>query len=329
MSTLLSRGQSQSWIGCIATLALLSGCTLAKPSAGAGGFFFSGWQPTCIEATERRPLPPEVPESSGAVRAYPTMPFHEAGFWTHNDSGWPGIIFRVDPYGRMLDRVRLAGVQPVDWEDMAAGPCPDGSRCLYLADTGDNRERRTELRIHRIPEPAPGDTIADFVTEVQITLPDGPRDIEAMVVLDHETVLLITKGRNHPVEVYMIPGPLERDTTEPRVPVRIQQLSSAPARMGELVVGGTTGAAAQKDGDKSWIVAIRSYEDLRFFQVAVDDAGTLLLEEQRDSRVNLRPLREAQGEGIAFLGDHLILLTSEAGLRSRAGSFQILRCRGL
>ena len=282
----------------------------------------------CVEATPRLPLPAQVRESSGAVRAYPHLRLEEAGFWTHNDSGWPGVLFRVGMDGRLLDQVRLEGIDPIDWEDMGAGPCPGGGRCLYLADTGDNRELRPEVRIHRTPEPLPGDTLVPRarISEVRVRLPQGPRDVEAMVVLEHESILLITKGRNHPVEVYLLPGPLIQEDAEPRVPTLIQQLTSRPASGGELVVGGTTGAASlmHPDGRAEGMVAVRSYQDLHFFGVGPDlSAG---LRPIAGGRVNLRPLREAQGEAVAFLGDGLVLVTSEAGFRAPVGSFQVLDC---
>lgn len=305
---------------------MLGACLVLVGCSGIGLMDESSLR--CVEATPARPLPPEVPESSGAVRAHPHLPLEEGGFWTHNDSGWPGVLFRVGINGRLLDQVRLEGVEPIDWEDMGAGHCPDGRRCLYLADTGDNRERRDEVRIHRISEPAPGDTIVPRaqVSEVRIRLPQGPRDIEAMTVLERESILLITKGRNHPVEVYLLPGPLLQEDALPRVPTLIQQLGSRPARGGELVVGGTTGAASlmDPDGKGDGIVAVRSYEDLRFFRVSADP--TAGLRPIPGGRVNLRPLREAQGEAVAFLGDGLVLVTSEAGFRSPRGSFQVLEC---
>jgi hypothetical protein len=315
---------------------LLCGCSLGQPLADAGGGGGFRWignlgGPRCVEASPRIPLPEGVPESSGAVRALPSLPLSEGGFWTHNDSGWPGFIFRVGLRGELLDTVRLPEIRPVDWEDMAAGPClgVDGPRCLFLADTGDNREIRAELHIHQIPEPSPGDTVSAAVSVLKVQLPHGPRDIEAMAVVGNGTILLVTKGRNHPVEVYALRADVWSGGSGPQIPVRVQQLTRNRARMGELVVGGTTGAAAVQSREGGWLVAVRSYEDLRLFSMATAGNEQPELRPISGWRVNLRPLREAQGEAVAFLGGDSLLVTSERGLSARVGSFQILRCSGL
>src|SRR3972149_2706223 len=89
-----------------------------------------------------------------------------------------------------------------DWEDVAVAGCPQGGSCLYLADLGDNYEERTYGLILRLPEPDPAqpDTLRPEVFPVR--LPEGARDIEAMLVLPGERILVVTKGRNHPVTVY-------------------------------------------------------------------------------------------------------------------------------
>jgi hypothetical protein len=336
-SLLGGAGWATSALGVWALFAiLLGGCSFGQRIAGAGGGVRLGWiagmgGARCVEASPRTPLPEEVPESSGAVRALPSLPLSEGGFWTHNDSGWPGLIFRVGLRGELLDTVRLPEIRPVDWEDMAAGPClgMDGSRCLFLADTGDNRETRAELRIHQIPEPSPGDTVSATVSVLRVKLPHGPRDIEAMAIVGHGTILLVTKGRHHPVEVYALHADAWRAGSGPQVAVRVQQLTRAPARMSELVVGGTTGAASIQTSAGGWLVAVRSYEDIRLFTMRAGDAERPQLRPIPGWRINLRPLREAQGEAVAFLGGDSLLVTSERGLAARVGSFQILHCSGL
>ena len=68
-----------------------------------------------------------------------------------------------------------------------------------------------------------------------------------------------------------------------------------------------TGAAATLDGGT---VVIRTYETLEFFTVTAEDE----LRPLEDSRVNLRTLREPQGEAVAFLPDGRLVLSSESGL---------------
>src|SRR5262249_61661631 len=71
-----------------------------------------------------------------------------------------------------------------DPEDIAVGPCAAGTTrsCIYLADTGDNLRQRKRLDVLRVPEP---ERLADAnvsATGIPVTLPDGPRDIQALAV---------------------------------------------------------------------------------------------------------------------------------------------------
>ncbi len=290
-------------------------------------------QPPCQEQTPRASLPLEVRESSGVVPARPPGSSGRlaGSFWTHNDSGWPAELFRVGGDGRVLDRVRVRGAQNVDWEDLAVGLCPDvpGRRCLFIADTGDNAERRAEVAIYQLPEPLPGDTVTPPAVRIPIRLPHGPRDIEAVSVLPGGSVLLVTKGRNHPVEVYHLEGPLA-PAGAPLEPERIQTLSAGPARLGEFAVGGVTGGAATATAEGGTLVALRNYEELRFYRVEILEGGGRRIPRLipvDGARVNLRPLREPQGEAVAFAGEGRIVLTSEGGPGSGPGAIQLLDCR--
>ncbi len=63
--------------------------------------------------------------------------------WSINDSGNPATLFATDTLGRPLAAIAVTGAENVDWEAIAAGPCGTAGTCLYIADTGDNRERRS------------------------------------------------------------------------------------------------------------------------------------------------------------------------------------------
>jgi hypothetical protein len=276
-----------------ASLVALSAC--AMPGSGPG----------CAPLGQPVALPPRLDESSGVAvsRAHPGV------FWTHID-GEARDLFAVDSSGTRAARVRLAGASPIDAEDIAIGEC-GGRDCLYLADTGDNDERRRTLRIFRVPEPDPR---ADSVARAEaftLTLPSGPRDIEALFVLPGERIHLVTKGRNHAVSVYRLPGAL--DAGSANLAEEVQRLGETPRALPRQV----TGASASPDGGT---VVVRTYELVTFYRV---DADTLVA---TGDPLNLRPLREPQGEGIGVGEDGLIALTSEAGPIGSRGSLSLVRC---
>lgn len=147
-------------------------------------------------------------ESSGVVasRAHPGV------LWTHNDSGDEGFLYATDLTGADHGRVRVPGIAPIDAEDLSEGPCPAAAgRCLYLADTGDNRETRAWVAVYAVPEPArpggPADTLHTTAAPLPLRLryPDGPHDVEATFVTEAGIVHLVTKGRAGTVAVYRVP----------------------------------------------------------------------------------------------------------------------------
>ncbi len=145
-----------------------------------------------------------------------------------------------------------------------------------------------------------------------MVLPDGPRDIEAMYVLPGEQIFFVTKGRNHRITVYRYPSPLR--SAEVVTLVEVQRLTSGPAAPPRQV----TGASATLDGRT---VAIRTYESLEFFDVAEEDQ----LLEGSMGRINLRGLREGQGEGVAFGAAGAVVLSSES-VAGSSPSLTFLSC---
>jgi hypothetical protein len=115
-----------------------------------------------------------ITESSGLA----TSTRHADVTWTHNDSGGGPRLYAVDQDGRTLARLTLAGLDPYDWEGLAAGP----DHTLWIGDIGDNTERRETIALFRVTEPA---RLADGAVEwtrFRFRYPDGPQDAEAVLV---------------------------------------------------------------------------------------------------------------------------------------------------
>lgn len=230
--------------------------------------------------------------------------------WTHNDSGDAPIVYAVDTVGALVGRVRVSGARAVDWEDMARAPCGHGL-CLYLADIGDNLERREGVTIYRIPEPEPGDSVSAPAASVTFTYPEGPRDAEALAVSPDGDLVVITKGRGAPRRVYRI------DASDLEGRWRAAG-SAAAAEAGALPVDrvvevldlgrpppSVTGADLTSDGR---LLVVRTYAGLRFFRV---EARGRLRPAGTAGGVSLVSLGELQGEAVTLRRDGTIFLTSE------------------
>ncbi len=248
-------------------------------------------------------LPPDVDETSGVVASGRTPGL----FWTILDSGNPAELIGLDSAGNVRGRVPLAGAVNTDWEAVATGPCRD-AWCVYVGDIGDNLGRRDGVTLLRVPEPGDAALRAGAAVRPSVLhfrFPEGPRDAEALVVTPAGDAVVVTKGLASPVRAYRLRasawGRTDTVTAEPLGPLPIEPRSA----IGRWV----TDASLAPDGRR---VAIRTYRDVFFFELAAD--GTL-----RPGRpptlCDISGL-EAQGEGVAWANDTVLVLTSEA---SRGG----------
>jgi len=136
--------------------------------------------------------PKALPEDSGmaASRTFPGI------FWAHNDSGNPFELFAQRLDGSIAARFGLTGGENVDIEDIAAGPClEDHARsCVYMADIGDNLDRRKEVAIYEIAEPAALASGTLAAKKLRFSYPDGPHNAEALLCDPRDAQLyVITK----------------------------------------------------------------------------------------------------------------------------------------
>jgi hypothetical protein len=110
--------------------------------------------------------------------------------------------------GSLLGTFPLADAAASDWEDIAIGPKTGGGNYLYLGDIGDNNAAKSSVSVHRVVEPlsTSGATIAaNAYTTLNLTYPNGARDVESMFVDPISgDMFFITKRKPVP-EVYSVP----------------------------------------------------------------------------------------------------------------------------
>src|SRR5690606_23728923 len=82
--------------------------------------------------------------------------------WTHNDSGHTNSLFLLNvACGKIEAKFTIGGTINIDWEDMEISIGPEeGESYIYISDTGDNNEKRSEYTIYRFKEP-----ILNFASE--------------------------------------------------------------------------------------------------------------------------------------------------------------------
>jgi len=232
--------------------------------------------------------------------------------WSHNDSGEP-VIIAVDTVGVHRASMWVAGAQMVDWEDMGIGPCPTGV-CLYVGDIGDNSAKRREIVVYRFSEPSIQDKSTRDAEAFRATYPDGAHDAEAIFVTPDGSLYVVTKGSTGPVSLYRFPMPLRTGLSS-----RLERV----AVLGPRGVGPqqwVTGAAISPDG--KWIV-LRRHFSLAFYRANQLTKGIT----RQPLIVDIRAVREAQGEGVAMGDGGAVYLLSEGGGKGRPGTLTRLSCK--
>lgn len=276
---------------------VLAACSRSKPvpptdaSADAGAQVPAVGVPGCTLYSEPRQsgtVPAELPELSGLAASQR----HPGFFWAHNDSGSAAELFALDGEGRVRARLKLTGAEAQDVEDVTVGPCAPGEAraCIFLADIGDNFERRDSVRLLRLPEP---EALSDATLPVDVLpfgYPDGAHDAESLVVDPRSGRLaVITKSRRSLGEVFALDGL--------RPGTRIQASKLGTLEVPEGVDRATTAASLHPSGQR---LLLRTYT--RVWEVRQPDA-TRLEELLKGAIVEVPGGSQAQAEAITFLQD--------------------------
>jgi hypothetical protein len=186
---------------------------------------------------------PAANELSGLVRSR-----SQPGLlWSHDDSGAGPVLFGLRADGRVAAHPTVTGAEAVDWEDIAAGPAPDGRPLLYVGDIGDNASRRPSVDVYRVAEPRAGAAATAPAARLRLRYPDGAHDAEA---------LLVDPLRGELVIVTKALGAARAYGASARLPAGSQTtLRRGPAVALSLVTAGDVSA----DGG---IVVLRGYDRL-------------------------------------------------------------------
>ncbi|RKH42290.1 hypothetical protein [Corallococcus llansteffanensis] len=282
----------------VAGLLLSAACSSSRPAPTGANAPDAGFHQVpatglegCLLYTDGKKtgaVPKQVPELSGLAASQR----HPGIFWGHNDSNNAFELFALDETGAVKATLTLTGADPRDIEDVAVGPCAPGEKatCVFLADTGDNFERRKEVRLFRFAEPA---TVANATLPVEalpFTYVDGPHDAESLI-LDARSgrIAVLTKTRASLGDLYEVEGLKPGGTGKAtklgtlRVPEDVDRLS--------------TGAALHPSGER---LLVRTYT--RVWEVRRKDAKRLedLIQGQV---VEVPGASQAQAEAITFLQD--------------------------
>jgi hypothetical protein len=147
-------------------------------------------------------LDQKIDESSGLL-------YIEGRLFTHNDSSGHAEIYEIDNYGRLLRTIKINGAVNVDWEAMT-----QDKDYLYIADIGNNRGDRKDLKIYKIVK-------SDFMHKnsvesevIEIKYGDQkkfgyknfstPYDAEAIISYGEKLYIFTKNWKNRVTKVYAV-----------------------------------------------------------------------------------------------------------------------------
>jgi hypothetical protein len=225
--------------------------------------------------------------------------------WALDYVGSETELYAADTLGRDLGTYRVNGAANNDWAALALGRC-NSNTCLYVGDTGDSAGRRGSVQLYRMEEPL---LSADRIPRayglpraerLDVRYPDRPMDVSAMVVAGDGSIFLISDGLASPVYVFRVPPSAWFDgrvTAE-----RVGRLPIDAASRG----GPVSGAAFSRDGSR---LALRTSRTVYLFPRTRTGAPDLTAAPARCDITKLA----APGQGLDWLDDHHLLLTSIRG----------------
>jgi hypothetical protein len=252
-----------------------------------------------------------LPEASGLALSRRSSNL----LWSLNDSDDP-VVIALSTTGQVKGQVRVAGAAIRDWEALSVGPCPGGS-CLYVGDIGDDGAKRMQVTIYRVPEPQASDTTTAPADTFVFAYPDKAHDAESLFVTADQSLFMISKG--HPTVLYRAPrdarpGSVATLTKVAELP--LDKFLDDPDRRRSRI----TDAETTPDGE--W-VALRTNSDLLLLRTRDLVTGKM----NEVWRVDLRPLDETQGEGVAISNAGDVYLAGEGGGHGLPGTFTHVKCQ--
>lgn len=229
---------------------------------------------------------------------------HSGRYYVHNDSGDSARFFAIDEKGTDYGRYNVTNAEAVDWEDMAVGPCDQGS-CLFLGDIGDNPENRDSYVVYRVAEPAnllAGEHSVEAVA-LPFRYPDGSHNCETLMV--HPTsgqIFVVTKKGSGPSGLYVFPK------QTPGQEVVLEKLSELTPSKGDnrFTAGDIHPAGAG--------ILMRTYTSLFFYGLDAQGSARAAVKGSLATTPCTVPASlEIQGETVAWMADGLGWLTVSEG----------------
>jgi hypothetical protein len=241
----------------------------------------------------------EINESSGVARSHGTP----GEYLTHNDSGDTARFWRFDLHGKTTGPFNVPEANAIDWEDMATVRVGNAN-FVYLADIGDNAEKRKSVQIYVVTEPKDAGSTSKPVV-FNFDYPDGPHNAETLLVNPKDSrMAIVTKTSKGPSLIFWAPlgrRYLYRSNPKQIQPEHLELVGTVQVGSGIDAAKLVTGGDFSEDGK---YVVLRTYLAAYEFDVPISGAWW-----KSKPRV-IKTAPEIQGEAIAYSLDGKQLVTT-------------------
>jgi hypothetical protein len=223
-----------------------------------------------------------ISEASGVVASR----LFEGVFWTHND-GSEGILYAIRRDGSLVGCAKI-DAKVHDWEDIAT----DEKGNLYVSDTGNNADKRSQVNVYRVREPDPQSLKQKHPDKLavdeswQLELPSERPNIESLFVWRGFGYIIFKQQEESPAPVYRF------DLSQPGKST-LEKLTTLP------IMRPVTGADIRPDGKE---LAVLARGALWVFQI---DGDVSKVDHGNFTRVNFEAI---QSEGVCFADNEIVIV---------------------
>lgn len=190
-----------------------------------------------------------IQESSGLALSV----IHDDLVYTMNDEGGPGSnVYAVQvSTGEVVGATDISELPIQDPESIAV----DADGTLWLGDLGDNDHNRSDIAIYAFPEPGPGQHTASGANRYPVSLPDGPQDVEGLMVHPRTSqIFIVSKNEQGNGRIFAL-AELQPDAT-----AQARDIGEAPDAVTDATFTNDGRWALLRTEDELWILNPDTWE---------------------------------------------------------------------
>lgn len=241
------------------------------------------------------PIHEKIDESSGLI-------YFDGSPWTFNDSGGKPEIYRVNVKdGNISQTVFIENATNVDWEDIT-----QDDEFIYIGDFGNNAGNRKDLSIYKIRKNEISDKknvsveadLISFSYADQNTFGEMWRghnfDCESVINFNDSLILFSKNWEDRKTRMYILPKVAGEYSVTP---------------VSNFAVDGLVTGADYRSQSKELVFI--GYENKKPFIYIFKNFNDKKLGTEDVLRINLPRWAKSQTEGICFLDEHTLLISTE------------------